>query len=112
MLFRDMTQNRMNSFALVVLFFAFGYFFGGNTTLRQINVTYYQKKCQLVVLKRRTKVVGIEVDSLTLLFVNSEDDDNFISVDTNELLNGTNTSSRQFGEKNHSFSVIVFKLKT
>ena len=49
---------------------------------------------------------------LTLLFVNSEDNDNFISVDTNKFLDRTNTSSGQFGQQNHSLSVIVFKLET
>ena len=38
MLFGNMTQDRMNSFALIVLFFALGYFFGGNTTLGQIDI--------------------------------------------------------------------------
>jgi hypothetical protein len=39
MLFGNMAQDRMDGFALVVLLFAFRYFFGGDTTFGQINIT-------------------------------------------------------------------------
>jgi hypothetical protein len=45
----------------------------------------------------------------TLLLVYSENDHYFISPNSNELLNTSNTTSREFGKKDHAIDVIVFE---
>jgi hypothetical protein len=45
----------------------------------------------------------------TLLLVNSEDNDDLIAADSDELLNTSDTSSGQFGEKDHAIDVVVFE---
>lgn len=72
----DMAHYRVHNLALVVPLVALDDVFGGDSTLGQINVT--------------------------LLLVYSENDDNFVPPDADELLNGSNTSSGKFGEQDHA----------
>lgn len=46
---------------------------------------------------------------LTLLLVDTEDNDNLVTSDTNELLDTANTSAGKFGQQDHSVDVIVFE---
>jgi hypothetical protein len=45
----------------------------------------------------------------TLLLVDSEHDDYFVSADADELLDGSDTTSREFAKKNHAVDVVVFQ---
>ena len=45
----------------------------------------------------------------TLLLVNSEHNDDLIAADSDELLDGSNTSSRKFGEEDHAVDVVVLE---
>jgi hypothetical protein len=44
----------------------------------------------------------------TLFLVDSENDYDFITADSNEFLNAPYTPARQFAEKNHAIDVVVF----
>ena len=46
----------------------------------------------------------------TFLFVHTEDDDDFVPAYTDEFLDRSNTSTREFREEDHSLNVIVFQL--
>jgi len=48
---------------------------------------------------------------LTLVRVHSHDNDNFVSADSDELLDRSNTSSRQLRQQDHSLDIVVFELK-
>lgn len=47
---------------------------------------------------------------LAFFFVDSKNNNNFVPTHTNELLHRSNTSSGQFREQNHAFSITVFEL--
>ena len=42
----------------------------------------------------------------TFLFVHTEDDDDFVPADTDELLDTSDTSSRKFGKEDHAVDVV------
>lgn len=46
---------------------------------------------------------------LTFLLVNSEDNDDLIAPNSDELLDTSDTSSGQFGEEDHAIDVVVFE---
>ena len=46
----------------------------------------------------------------TLLLVDTEDDDDFIAADTDELLDRSDTSPRELGQEDHALNVIVLQL--
>lgn len=48
-------------------------------------------------------------EGLTFFLVDTKHDHNLVASDTDELLDTTNTSSRQFGEQDHSVDVVVFE---
>ena len=46
---------------------------------------------------------------LALLLVDTEHDDDLVATDTDELLDTTNTSARQFGEQDHAVDVVILE---
>jgi hypothetical protein len=49
----------------------------------------------------------------TFLLVDPEHDDYLVSTNANELLDGSNTTSRKFTKKDHAIDVVIFQeLKT
>lgn len=48
----------------------------------------------------------------TFFAVHTEYDDDFVSAHTNKFLDGAYASSRELGEQDHAFDVVVFKLCT
>lgn len=46
---------------------------------------------------------------LALLLVDTQHNDDLVASDTDKLLDGSNTSSRKFGEQDHAVDVVVFK---
>jgi hypothetical protein len=47
--------------------------------------------------------------TLTLLLVYTEHDHHLIATNADKLLDTTDTSSREFGEEDHSIDIIVFE---
>jgi hypothetical protein len=99
----DVAHDRVHGLALVVALLALNDVLRGDTTLRQINITYKttsQPPDQFLVLER---------GPLALLLVDTEHNDDLVASNTDELLDGTDTSARKFGEQNHAVNVVVFK---
>ena len=46
----------------------------------------------------------------TLFLVHTEDDDDFIAADTDELLDRSDTSPRKLREQDHTLDVVIFEL--
>lgn len=46
---------------------------------------------------------------LTLVFVHTQNDNDFVPANPNKLLDGSNTSSGKLRKQNHSVNVVVFK---
>lgn len=46
----------------------------------------------------------------TLVRIHSHDDGNFITSNSDNLVDGSDTSSRQFREQDHSLDIVVFEL--
>lgn len=46
---------------------------------------------------------------LTFLLVHTKNDHDFVSPDSDELLDTSDTSSRQLGEENHAINVVIFQ---
>ena len=46
----------------------------------------------------------------TLLLVDTEDDDDFIAADTDELLDRSDTSPGELRQEDHSLDVVIFEL--
>lgn len=92
----------MHGLALVVTLLALEDILGGDTTLRQIDIT-----CRT--MSQPSDLYVLEQGLLALLLVDTEHNDDLVTSDTDELLNGTNTSARKFGEQNHAVNVVVFK---
>jgi hypothetical protein len=76
----------MDHFALIISLFALDNIFWRNSSFRKINVTLDQ-------LQPNTPENLSAQFSLTLLFVHSENYYNFISSDTNELLDTSDSTS-------------------
>lgn len=100
----DVAHDGVHRLALVVPFLALDHILGGNTTLGKIDVTYAEPMSQSL---------GVPLSSYwccrTLLLIDTEDDDNLVSPDANQLLNTTDTSPRQFGKQDHSVNVVVLE---
>ena len=63
------------------------------------------------ILRSRSVFVSliILVLVLTLLLVDSQNYHNFVAPNSDELLNTSDTTSREFGEQNHAINVVVLK---
>lgn len=78
-----MAHDGVDHLGLVVAVLALEHILGRDSALGQINVT--------------------------LLLVDSQHNDDLVSSDTDEFLNGSDTSSGQFAEQDHAVDVIVFE---
>lgn len=45
----------------------------------------------------------------TLLLVNPQHNNNLVPANSDQLLDGSDTSSRQLGQQNHAINVVVFE---
>jgi hypothetical protein len=77
----DVAHDAVHHLRLVVPFLALNDILRRHTTLRQIDVA--------------------------LVLVYTEHDDDFVASDTDELLDGTNTPSGEFGKQNHAVDVVL-----
>lgn len=79
----NVAHNRVDDFALVVTLLATNDILGGDTALGQIDIT--------------------------LLLVDTENDDDLVATDTDQLLDGANTSSGKLREQDHAVDVVVLE---
>lgn len=79
----DVAHNRVDDLALVVTLLAANDILGGDTALGQIDIT--------------------------LLLVDTENDDDLVATNTDQLLDGTNTSSGKLREQDHAVDVVVLE---
>lgn len=82
-LLSNVAHNRVDDLALVVTLLATNDILGGHTTLGQIDIA--------------------------LLLVDTENDDDLVATDTDQLLDGTNASSGKLREQDHAVDVVVLE---
>lgn len=46
---------------------------------------------------------------ITFILIYSQYDDNFITTNTNQLVDRSNSSARQLAQQNHAFDVVIFQ---
>lgn len=98
----DVAHNRVNRLALVVSLFTLDNIFGGDTTLRQIDVSCINRESAIWTSNE------LNINH-TLLLVDTQNNNNLVAANTDQLLNTANTSSRKFGKQNHAVDVVVFQ---
>lgn len=103
----DVAHDGMYHLALVVTLLTLDDILGGDTTLREIDVTCSQKpsSAPLNTYQPRREARARH----TLLLVDTEDDHDLVAPHADELLDTADTSSGQLGEENHAVDVIVLE---
>lgn len=101
-LLRNMSHDGVNHLALVVSFLALHNILGGHSSFRQINVSC--QSCQ-----SPCSSCSVSTAQPTLLFVHTENHNDLIATNSDELLDTSDTSSRKFGQQDHAVDVVVLE---
>lgn len=113
-LLSNMSQDAVYHLALVEPLLTLDDIFGRDTTLGKIDITYSlipsQQTSPTSTLTLREKITpSRKWGKYTFLFVDPQHNNDFVPPNTDELLDGSDTSSRQLREQDHAVDVIVLK---
>lgn len=100
-LLRNVAHDRVDGLALVIPLLALDDILRRHSSLRKIDIAWGRRQSG----RRFSHAVA----RLTLLLVDTQNHDDLIATNTDELLDTSNTSSRQFGEEDHSVNIVVFQ---